>query len=58
MENLKAHKKPNAEQSNLAEQIAHKIGGGNSHLSPLFVAEMMGYPLTYLVLPFLSATGG
>lgn len=29
-----AHRKPNAEQSNLAEQIAHKIGGGTSQLSP------------------------
>lgn len=54
---LKAHKKPKAEQSNLAEQIAHKVGGGTSQLSPLFVEEMMGYPLMYLVLPFLSPDG-
>ena len=58
MDNLKAHRKPNAEQSNLSEQIAHKIGGGTSQLSPLFVEEMMGYPLTYLVLPFLLPNGG
>lgn len=57
MENLKNHHKKNAEQSNLAEQIANKVGGGNSHLSPLFVEEMMGYPLTYLVLPFLNPRG-
>lgn len=54
MEHLKNH---NKENSNLSEQIAHKIGGGNSHLSPLFVEEMMGYPLTWLVLPFLSQSG-
>lgn len=57
MDNLKAHRKKNVAQSNLAEQIAHKIGGGTSQLSPLFVEEMMGYPLIYLVLPFLSQDG-
>lgn len=57
MDNLKAHRKKNAAQSNLAEQIAHKIGGGTSQLSPLFVEEMMGYPLIYLILPFLSQNG-
>lgn len=58
MESLKSHKKKNAEQSNLAEQIAHKVGGGTSQLNPLFVAEMMGYPLEWLTLPFLSQHGG
>ncbi len=57
MESLKSHKKKNAEQSNLAEQIAHKVGGGTSQLNPLFVAEMMGYPLDWLTLPFLSQSG-
>lgn len=57
MESLKSHKKKNAEQSNLAEQIAHKVGGGASQLNPLFVAEMMGYPLEWLTLPFLSQNG-
>ena len=57
MESLKSHKKKNAEQSNLAEQIAHKVGGGTSQLNPLFVAEMMGYPLEWLTLPFLSQSG-
>lgn len=57
MDNLKAHRKQKAEQSNLAEQIAHKIGGGTSQLSPLFVSEMMGFPLMYLVLPFLLPDG-
>ena len=57
MENLKSHRKKNAAQSNLSEQIAHKIGGGTSQLSPLFVEEMMVYPLIYLVLPFLSQDG-
>nr|DAY13817.1 MAG TPA: hypothetical protein [Caudoviricetes sp.] len=58
MESLKSHKKKYAEQSNLAEQIAHKTGGGTSQLNPLFVAEMMGYPLEWLTLPFLSLHGG
>lgn len=35
----------------------HKKNGQNSHLSPLFVEEMMGYPLTWLVSPFLSQAG-
>ena len=51
---LKAHNKP---KSNLSEQIAHKIGGGDSHLSPLFVAEMMGFPLMWTVSPFLIPDG-
>lgn len=54
MQALKNHNRPKA---NLAEQIAHKTGGGASHLSPLFVTEMMGFPLEYLVLPFLLANG-
>ena len=57
MDNLKRHRKKNAAQSNLSEQIAHKNGGGTSQLSPLFVEEMMGYPLIYLVLPFLLQDG-
>ena len=57
MESLKSHKKKNAEQSNLAKQIAHKVGGGTSQLNPLFVEEMMGYPLEWLTLPFLSQSG-
>lgn len=40
-----------------AEQIAHKVGGGTSQLNPLFVTEMMGYPLEWLTLPFLSQSG-
>lgn len=52
---LKNHGKPKA---NLAEQMAHKIGGGTSQLNPLYVAEMMGYPLEWLTLPFLSRHGG
>ena len=54
MESLKSHKKKNAEQSNLEEQIAHKVGGGTSQLNPLFVGEMMGFPLDWLTLPFQS----
>lgn len=54
MENLIKHKKKYAESSNLSEQIAHKVGGGNSQLNPLFVAEMMGFPPDWTVLPFLN----
>ena len=54
MESLRNHNKPNAERSNLSEQIAHKIGGGTSQLNPLFVAEMMNFPPDWLVSPFLG----
>ena len=54
MESLRNHNKPHAERSNLSEQIAHKIGGGTSQLNPLFVAEMMNFPLDWLVSPFLG----
>ena len=32
--------------------------GKTSQLNPLFVAEMMGFPLMWTVLPFLSQNGG
>ena len=54
MESLKNHNKLHAERSNLSEQIVHKIGGGTSQLTPLFVAEMMNFPLDWLVSPFLG----
>lgn len=54
MQTLKKHNKENA---NLAEQIAHKVGGGTSQLNPLFVEEMMGFPLMWTALPFLSPSG-
>ena len=54
MESLKSHNKPNAERSNLSEQIAHKVGGGASRLNPLFVQEMMGFPPGWLASPFLG----
>lgn len=54
MDSLKSHNKENA---NLAEQIAHKVGGGTSQLNPLFVEEMMGFPLMWTALPFLSQSG-
>ena len=34
-----------------------KTDGGGFRLSPLFTQEMMGFPSTYLVLPFLSQNG-
>ena len=54
MDSLKSHNKENA---NLAEQIVHKVGGGTSQLNPLFVEEMMGFPLMWTALPFLSPSG-
>lgn len=57
MENLRNHEKENAENSNLAEQIAHSIGGGSFRLSPLFTEEMMGFPFLWTVLPFLKQDG-
>lgn len=55
MESLKAHKKIKGDplKSNLSEQIAHKVGGGNFRLNPRFVAEMMGFPPDWTVYPFL-----
>lgn len=57
METLKKHNKKNAENSNLAEQIAHKTGGGNFRLNPQFVLEMMGFPPDWTLAPFLSQNG-
>ena len=54
MQSLKNHNNANAY---LAEQIAHKVGGGTSQLNPLFVEEMMGFPLMWTALPFLSPSG-
>ncbi len=54
MDALKNH---NKEKANLAEQIAHKVGGGTSQLNPLFVEEMMGFPSMWTALPFLSPSG-
>lgn len=58
MDSLMKHNKVNAEKSNLAEQIAHMIGGGPSQLNPLFTEEMMGFPLMWTTSPFLSTNGG
>lgn len=55
--NMQALKKHNKEKANLSEQIAHKVGGGTSQLNPLFVEEMMGFPLMWTALPFLSQSG-
>ena len=55
--NMQDLKKHNKENSNLAEQIVHKVGGGTSQLNPLFVEEMMGFPLMWTALPFLSPSG-
>ena len=55
--NMQALKNHNKEKTNLSEQIAHKVGGGTSQLNPLFVEEMMGFPLMWTALPFLSPSG-
>ncbi len=49
-DSLKAYRKSKTEQSNLAEQIVHKIGRGIFQQSPLFVEEMMGHPLIYIYI--------
>lgn len=36
---------------NLADQFA--VSGRSSQLNPLFVSEMMGFPVNWTVLPFL-----
>lgn len=44
-------------KSNLGEEIAETFGDGtsqNSQLSPLFVAEMMGFPIDWTLAPFLD----
>lgn len=35
----------------------NQVGGGISQLNPLFVEEMMGFPLMWTALPFLSPDG-
>lgn len=42
------------ENGDLAQQVAHRIGGGSSRLSPLFVEEMMGFPKGWTLSPFLN----
>ena len=42
------------ENGNLAQQVAHRIGGGNFQLNPLFVEEMMGFPRGWTLSPFLN----
>lgn len=44
-------------RSNLGEEIAERYGDDSSlgsQLNPLFVAEMMGFPPAWTVLPFLG----
>lgn len=35
----------------------NQVSGGTSQLNPLFVEEMMGFPLMWTALPFLSPSG-
>ncbi len=35
----------------------NQVDGGTSQLNPLFVEEMMGFPLMWTALPFLSPDG-
>jgi hypothetical protein len=35
----------------------NQVDGGTSQLNPLFVEEMMGFPLMWTALPFLSPSG-
>ena len=49
----------NRNKFNLTDKIAELTSpiSPTSQLNPLFVAEMMGYPLEWLTLPFLSQNG-
>lgn len=49
----------NRHKSNLTDKIAELTSPTSdaSQLNPLFVTEMMGYPLEWLTLPFLSQNG-
>ena len=60
MASLRIHNKPNADKSNLAEQLAHLLpeDGNSSRLNPQFIEEMMGFPFGWTVYPFLSTSGG
>jgi hypothetical protein len=44
----------NRQESVVSDCLKAGITGQGSQLSPLFVAEMMGFPVEYLVLPFLD----
>ena len=60
--NLNSPNLANRNHSNLEEEVAKhvcslKIDGETSRLSPLFVEEMMGFPLGWTALPFLSQDG-
>jgi len=49
----------NRNKSNLTDKIAELASptSRTSQLNPLFVTEMMGFPLDWLTLPFLSQSG-
>lgn len=51
IEALKARGRLKAKADNLADQFA--VSGKTSQLNPLFVAEMMGFPVNWTVSPFL-----
>jgi hypothetical protein len=41
----------------ITDDYFQKTDGPTSRLSPLFTEEMMGFPLMWTTLPFLSASG-
>ena len=51
IEALTARGRLKTKADNLADQFA--VSGRSSQLNPLFVAEMMGFPVNWTVLPFL-----
>lgn len=61
--NLNNPKMAQRNKGNLEESVAEMIqgtpykNGGISQLNPLFVEEMMGFPLMWTTLPFLSPNG-
>lgn len=55
IEALKARERLKTKADNLADQFA--VSGKTSQLNPLFVDEMMGFPVNWTVLPFLPGAG-
>lgn len=55
-----ARSDPRLRDANLADLLharCHAPGSRTSRLNPLYVAEMMGFPLDWLVLPFTEGAG-
>jgi hypothetical protein len=63
IKNRKGHKCAMSYLETVVDYICHQSkqdadDGETSRLSPLFTEEMMGFPLMWTALPFLSENGG